>query len=133
MSGFDFLGKGIKFPFRINAVGGTGTSVATSETFDHINESIRQILGTRIGERVRLLEFGSRLKELVFEPNDDVLKNLAKVYVADAIRSWEKRVILKEIDINSDPDGHLFNIGIFYTVIKNQKTGNLVYPFYVQV
>ena len=63
----DFLGRGVRFPFQFNVIGATDTSmtVGVSEKYDHINESIRQILGTSPGERVMLPEFGSRLRELL--------------------------------------------------------------------
>jgi hypothetical protein len=130
----DFLGKGIKFPFQFNVIGGTETSVAVSEKYDHINESIQQILGTSPGERAMLPEFGSRLRELLFEPNNAVLKALARVYVIDAIKRWEKRVIVKEVYIDDSPynlDQGLLNIHINYVVIQHQVEGNLVYPWYI--
>jgi hypothetical protein len=129
----DFLGKGVRFPFQFNVIGKTDASltVGVSESYEHINESIRQILGTSPGERVMLPEFGSRLKELLFEPNNAVLKSLARVYVIDAIRRWEKRVIVKKVQIDNDPEQSLLNIHITYTIIKDQVEGNIVYPFYL--
>ncbi len=129
----DFLGRGIRFPFQFNVIGATDTSltVAVSEKYDHINESIQQILGTSPGERVMKPEFGSRLQELLFELNNAILKSLARVYVIDAIRRWEKRVIVKKVQIDNIPDQNLLNIHINYTVIKDQVEGNLVYPFYL--
>ncbi len=129
----DFLGKGVRFPFQFNVIGATDTSMTlgVSEKFDHINESIQQILGTSPGERVMLPEFGSRLRELLFEPNNAILKSLVRVYVIDAIRQWEKRVIVKKVQIDNDPDQAFLNIHIFYTIIKNQAVGNLVFPFYL--
>ncbi|MFQ5647266.1 MAG: GPW/gp25 family protein [bacterium] len=133
----DFLGRGVRFPFSFNVAGATDNSrvVAASEKFDHINESIRQILGTSPGERVMLPEFGSRLKELVFEPNNTVLKALAKVFVVDALSEWEKRIVVQDVQIAEDPDSidnGLFAIQISYVVIKNQVAGNLIFPFYVE-
>jgi len=130
----DFLGKGIKFPFQFNVIGGTEVSVAVSEKYDHINESIQQILATSPGERVMLPEFGSRLRELLFEPNNAVLKTLARVYVIDAVKRWEKRISIKEVYIDDNPQSlnqGLLNIHINYTVIKDQVAGNFVYPFYL--
>jgi len=131
----DFLGKGIKFPFQFNVIGGTETSVAVSEKYEHINESLQQILATSPGERAMLPEFGSRLRELLFEPNNAVLKALARVYVIDAIKRWERRVIIKEVYIDDSPhnlDQGLLNIHISYIVTKDQIEGNLVYPFYIR-
>ena len=70
----DFLGRGLKFPFRFQRrSGGAQVSSATSTEHEHIHESIIQILGSRPGERFMRPEFGSRLKDLVFEPNDEPL------------------------------------------------------------
>ena len=75
----DFLGRGLKFPFRFQRrSGGAQVSSATSTEHEHIHESIIQILGTRPGERFMRPEFGSKLKDLVFEPNDEVLKGLIR-------------------------------------------------------
>ena len=43
-----FLGKGIAFPLRINAFGG----MAMAEGAVNIEQGVRSILGTAIGERV---------------------------------------------------------------------------------
>ena len=76
---FDFLGKGLKYPFQFHSVSGaTEVSVARSREHEHIRESILQILGTRPGERFLNPEFGSRLNNLVFERNDEVLKGLIR-------------------------------------------------------
>ena len=131
---YDFLGKGLRYPFRFQSVsGGTQVSTATSREHEHIRESILQILGTRIGERFMNPEFGSRLKDLVFEQNDEVLKGLLRHYVIDAIKRWEKRVIITEVHFDDRPlniDGNLLLVHIAYRVIQSQVDGNLVYPFY---
>lgn len=115
---YDFLGKGLRYPFRFQSVsGGTQVSTATSREHEHIRESILQILGTRIGERFMNPEFGSRLKDLVFEQNDEVLKGLLRHYVIDAIKRWEKRVIITEVRFDDRPlniDGNLLLVHIAY-------------------
>jgi phage baseplate assembly protein W len=128
-----FLGRGISFPFNFNAVGKTGHSltVGVSENYQHIHESIWQILGTYIGERVMLPEFGSKLKELLFEGNNAVLKSLARTYVIQALKRWEKRIIVKDAQMVATEDANLLNIYITYTIIADQVEGNYVYPFYL--
>jgi len=130
----DFLGKGLKFPFRfLQRSGGAEVSAATSIEHAHIHESIYQILGTHPGERFMRPEFGSRLKDLVFEPNDQVLKGLVRYHVIDAIKRWEKRVVVTDICFDDSPvnaDRNLLLVRISYRVISSQVEGNLVYPFY---
>jgi len=130
----DFLGKGLKFPFQFQRrSGGARVSTVTSHEHAHIHESILQILGTRPGERFMNPEFGSRLKDLVFEQNDDVLKSLVRHYVIDAIKRWEKRVVITSVEFDDAPeskDRNLLLVRINYRVIQSQVEGNLVYPFY---
>ena len=133
MSDHDFLGSGVAFPFRF---GDTTGAVVGSEglppEYTHIEESIWQILSTRPGERFMRPDFGCRLAELVFQQNDVVLKALAKQYIVDAIRRWEKRVRITRVEFGRSPletDRNRFQIRITYQVIGRQVEGNLVYPF----
>ena len=127
MTGLDFLGKGLRFPFAFDRrTGGTRTSAA----HDHIGESIRQILGTRVGERFMRPDFGSRLHELVFEPNDAILKSLVKHYAIEAIQRWEKRITLTAVTFDEGSEGNTLMVRIAYRVIQSHTEGNLVYPFY---
>ena len=131
---FDFLGKGLKYPFRFQSVsGGTEVSAATSREHEHIRESILQILGTRPGERFMNPEFGSRLKDLVFEQNDEVLKGLVRHYVVEAIRRWEKRVVIAGVSFDDsavNTNRNQLLVRIAYQVVQSQVKGNLVYPFF---
>ena len=134
MTLFDFLGKGIKFPFRFDRkTGGVAISEVASQDHARIRESIVQILGTRVGERFMRPDFGSRLHELVFETNDSVLKGLIRHYVIDAIRKWEKRVVITEVTFEDGPeqvDANVLQVRIHYRLIKAQVPGNMVYPFF---
>ena len=129
----DFLGKGLKFPFQFHKrSGGARISTASSQDHAHIHESILQILGTQPGERFMNPDFGSRLKELVFEENDAVLKGLVRHHVIDAIRRWEKRVTVTRVSFDDSPakiDRNVLPVQIAYRVIETQVEGNLVYPF----
>ena len=129
----DFLGKGLRFPFAFQKrSGGAQVSTVTSMDHAHIHESILQILGTRPGERFMNPEFGSRLKDLVFEPNDSVLKGLIRHYVIDAIERWEKRVYVTDVTFDDSPetvDANTIPVRISYRVIDTQVSGNLVWPF----
>ena len=128
----EFLGKGLKFPFTFQRrSGGTQISTATSSDHAHIHESIRQILGTRKGERFLRPEFGTNLHELIFEPNDRVLYGLIRHEVMTALDEWEPRVIVTDVTVGpADSDEHLVLVNISYRLISCQVIGNFVYPFY---
>lgn len=128
----DFLGKGLRFPFAFQRrSGGTQISTATSSDHAHIHESIRQILGTRRGERFMRPEFGTRLHELVFEQNERLLYGLIRHEVIEVLDLWEPRVIVTDVAVGADEsDGNLVLVNIRYRLISSQVEGNLVYPFY---
>lgn len=133
----DFLGKGLRFPFAFaKRSGGAQISTITSRDHAHIHESIVQILGTRPGERFMNPEFGSHVRDLVFEPNDQVLKGLLRHYIIDAIERWEKRVYVTDVSIDESSeatDSNTLYIQLSYRVIDTQVAGNLVWPFYREV
>jgi phage baseplate assembly protein W len=128
----EFLGKGLKFPFAFQRrSGGTQVSTATSSDHAHVHESIRQILGTRKGERFLRPDFGTRLHELVFEPNDHILFGLIRHEVTTALDQWEPRIIVKDVAVVADEtDEHLVLVNIIYRLISSQVEANLVYPFF---
>lgn len=129
----DFLGKGLRFPFAFaRRSGGAQVSTITSMDHAHIHESILQILGTRPGERFMYPEFGSHAMDLIFEPNDQVLRGLLRHYITDAIERWEKRVYVTDVSFDESPevaDENTILVCISYRVIGMQVTGNLVWPF----
>lgn len=130
MQPLTFLGRGIRFPFRFSErTGGT----EESSDLDRIRESILQILETRPGERLMRPEFGSRVKGLVFEQNDAVLKGLLRFHITDAIGRWEKRVTVTNVSFDDSPettDANRLLVRIAYRVIQSQVEGNMVFPFY---
>jgi phage baseplate assembly protein W len=124
----DILGRGLKFPFQFHPLsGGTTISTATSQDQEHIQESLRQILGTRRGERFLQPEFGSRLHELLFEGNDAILQGLVRQEVRDAIGRWEPRLVIDDVQVESTANTVI--IRVQYHLIASQVEGNLVYPF----
>lgn len=130
MQHLDFLGLGPKFPFRFSER--TGATMQSSD-LDRINESIIQILETRPGERLMRPDFGSRVKDLVFEQNDAVLKGLLRFHITDAIKRWEKRVVVTDVSFDDSPesaDKNVLLVRITYQVVKTQVQGNMVFPYY---
>ncbi len=66
-----------------------------------IEESIRDILLTPLGERVMRPEYGSRLSRLVDRKVDDSFRADLACYVIEAVEKWEKRVKIDEVKLIS--------------------------------
>ena len=124
-----FLGQGLRFPFRFSErTGGT----EGSSDLDRIRESILQILETRPGERFMRPEFGSRVRDLVFEQNDALLKGLLRFRITDAIKRWEKRVAVTNVSFEESPettDANRLLVRIDFRVVSSRTEGSLVWPF----
>lgn len=100
----EFLGRGWKFPFGFNpATGG----VALSEFEQNIKESISIILGTKPGERQMLPDFGCRIYELMFAPNNTATAALIAHHVQEALERWEARIEVLEVDAYPDINGRI--------------------------
>ena len=125
----EVVGQGIDFPFRFTYSGQVGT-IEQSNAGERIKDSIHLILATRSGERPFNPEFGSRLQELVFEPNDEILQRLLSFYTAEALKRWEKRIELVQISIMDNlEDQSTVGIHIEYTIRNSHILGSYVYPF----
>ncbi len=113
----------------INRTGG----VATSAQEENIRESIFIILGTAPGERIKRLDFGCDVHELVFAPNNPTTAGLAMHYCEEALRKWEPRI--HHIEVEAEPSAEVpnrLNVRISYIVRATNLPGNLVYPFYLR-
>ena len=109
----DILGRGFAFPFRLDPFG----RIAESRGEQRIRESIVTILGTEQGERLMRPEFGSRLRSLVFAPNNSATANLAIFYIKDALARWEPRIgQVRVMARPPDADGAGLNLQIFYRI-----------------
>ena len=106
---------GMTFPQRYNA---RGFFEFTGDIQTLVRMSILQILGTKIGERVMLPDFGSRLPELLHEPIDSITISLAKVYTIEAIKKWEPRVQLNSVITRVNPDQNLLEIYGSYVIVN---------------
>jgi len=126
MADISFLGKGLSFPFKVDDNG----AVDFSSYEENVKESITIILSTKIGERMMNPEFGCRISELLFKSNSSETHALAEQYVIEALRKWENRILLKNININS-VDINKILIDIEYQLKDTNSFSNLVYPFYL--
>jgi len=121
-----FLGTGVSFPVKVSQNG----TFHKSQLESSIEDSIHIILSTKIGERLMRPDFGCRIHELIFAPNDSNTQNLAIFYVTEALAKWENRILLKDVDAIEDSENSLI-IEIKYQVRDTNSFHNLVYPFYL--
>ena len=124
----EFVGAGIAFPMRTDAIGGVALVARERE----IQEAIRLILGTAPGERPMRPEFGCRINEYVFASADGSTANAIAAEVKEALRRWEARIEVEDVLVTFDArDVTTLYIDIRYAIRSSNDRRNLVFPFYV--
>ena len=128
MSGASFLGSGWRFPIQPDAGGGLGYVEGDS----NIEQSLRVLLMTALGERVMRPTFGCAAPRLVFAPGSVQYLRLLETSVREAVRDWEPRVTLDDVTAETIPgDETRVNVNIDYRIRSNNTKTNLVFPFYL--
>lgn len=125
----DFMGKGLKFPPKLDNRTGKLQMVQYEED---IQEAVYIILSTSRGERVMRPEFGCSIHDYVFESVNTATLSLIETYVREALIQWEPRIELKEVNALQDTvDTSKVIIEISYAVRATNNPYNLVYPFFI--
>ncbi len=125
----DFLGFGLLRPFQRD-----GRSDFVADGGERlVRSAVAQILGT-IGAselapgELPWSELGSQLYRLRHQKNEHVLQELARVYVVDALKRWEPRVVVTATHVTRERlDGvNVLAIRIRYDIISANTPGNNV-------
>jgi Bacteriophage baseplate protein W len=124
----EFVGAGIAFPMRTDAIGGVALVARERE----IQEAIRLILGTSPGERPMRPEFGCRIADHVFAPANATTAGQLSYDVRAALDQWEPRIDVDDVTVSFDStDSGVLYIDITYRIRGTNDPRNLVFPFYV--
>ncbi|VVS90708.1 GPW/gp25 family protein [Desulfoluna spongiiphila] len=94
-------------PDTIPAVGMDAETGARLSGYDHLKQSIGDILATPLGSRVMRRDYGSRLPELMHAPMTPGLNVEIFAAVAEALATWEKRFRLTRVESVSAGPGQL--------------------------
>jgi phage baseplate assembly protein W len=100
MDAGQIFGRGMAFPPRVGADGHVAWSVGEAS----VRESIRIILMTEPGERLRRPDFGAGLAAFLFEPNTVTTRQLIRDRITKALAKWEPRVGVQSVSVEPDPD-----------------------------
>ena len=92
------IGIGAIFPIELeeNDQGQTGWYPVYGDS-KLIEENIKALLLYEIGQRLRQEDFGTRLIEVLEEPNTSALSFLIREYIMQALNKYESRVQINKI------------------------------------
>ena len=125
----DFVGKGFRFPIRVNARGGLSWSVGP----DRVRDAIWIIMTTALGERTMLPTFGAGVANYVLQSNSAMIRTQLGDAIKGALVRWEPRIDVDAVRVDEVPDqASQVLIGIDYRLRATNEVFNMVYPFYLQ-
>jgi phage baseplate assembly protein W len=126
--GKEFIGKGWRFPILPGPTG----ALAWSDADDNVEQSLRLLLLTRLGERVMRSDFGSNLGAMVFKPGSEQNLRGIEREVAGAISRFEPRVDVLSVVAEADAtDATQITVSLSYRVRRTNTRESLVFPFYL--
>lgn len=102
------------------------TSGDINKVYDEkaVNQALFSLFNTFPGERSFNRAYGSRLPYLLFEPFDYSTANDILEEIQDAIKKYEPRVEMLNLDIDMDFDYSTYNIDMEYKILSTVNIGN---------
>jgi phage baseplate assembly protein W len=108
----------IAYPFRI----ANDNCTAVSDTDQHINELIQQVLLTAPGERVNQPTFGSGLLSLAFSPDDSNYAPHYQSLIQSALQQWLGDLIqIQSLEVVNEDATLQFNLQYLVLTTQEQK------------
>jgi len=124
----EFIGSGWGFPLSTTPTGGIALVSGNRE----IQEAVRLILSTAIGERPMRPDFGCGIHDHVFASADATTAGLISYEVKRSLARWEPRIKVGDVIVSIDEiTKSTMYIDIRYTIRGDNDPRNLVFPFYL--
>lgn len=76
----------------------------TSTDVSILVSSLKMLLLTNIGERIMLPNYGTNLRQIIFQQNVQGIESLVQQEIVNAITQWEPRVQLISISVDQNED-----------------------------
>jgi len=107
--------SGFPYPIQKTSQG----LLSSLKGIDKIKANLICILLTNPGERCMLPDFGTPLREVLFDQNDEILAEKVKQMIITSIKKWEPRIVINGIDISSNYEDEEFE--------ENNSSENVLY------
>lgn len=124
-----YLGTGWAFPPAF--IKNSGVEMVSDE--EDIEQSLQILFSTTAGERVFRFDYGSNIRQFVFEEMNLSIENLIIDHIKQSVLFFEPRIKIEDVSVEKkDPLDGILWINMEYTILKTNNRSNMVYPFYFQ-
>ena len=111
---------GLSFPLRKDNL---NDFAMTKNSLEQSRHNLKNLLLTHVGERVAQPQFGSRLRELIFEQIDDDLPLAIETEVKRSVSAWLPYINLIEINTLTDEgDANKIFVEVRYSTTLNPES-----------
>lgn len=124
----DYFGRGWSYPPVFDA---DQAEVLMTKGVEDINNSIKIIITTRLGERIMQPKFGCAMDDFVFETLDSSTTKFIEDMIRTAIIYHEARIDLEEVQLDLNNGSGTLNIAIYYKLRNANSRFNFVFPYYL--
>ncbi len=104
----------VAYPLSIDRSGRTASAADDA----HVEQMIEQLLFTAPGERVMRPTFGCGLRQLLFEPNSELLASTTQLLVQSSLQQWLGNVI-DVIGVDIIAEDSTLSVTVSYAVRKS--------------
>ncbi len=92
-----------------------------------IKRSVRSLILTDKYERLLDPKIGSNVRAMLFEPMDGTTAAALQSYITEAIRNYEPRANLMQVQVIPDLDKQTYTVNIVFGVTFSEQTTNLTF------
>jgi|TARA_R100000005_G_C5000107_1_gene206919 phage baseplate assembly protein W len=116
----EFLGKvsrsfkDLSFNFTKNPI---TNDIVVLKNNEAIKQSVKNLVLTKLGERVFRPEIGTDVSSYLFELNRSVAANELIQQIEQVLEFYESRIILQRIDVDVDDALNSFDVSIEYLIV----------------
>lgn len=122
------FGIGVTLPLRR---GNSGYFEASTEILTQVKSNFKNLIMTRLGERLAQPELGCRIWEFIFEPWDQTTIENVRDSVIEAVDRWMPYLELLQVDIQSGNDSksadrNTINLYVRYRIRQNADLEDVI-------
>ena len=115
---------GLSFPLRSD---NNNDFALTKNSLEQSRHNLKNLLLTHVGERVGQPEFGSNLRALCFEPNDNNLPEKIEEDVRMSVEKWLPYIDIQTVDtLTDEAEQNKVFVKITYSTTLDPETLNSI-------
>jgi phage baseplate assembly protein W len=116
----------LAFPYQIDGSGRTRQATRDEGNDDYIRGLIEQLLFTAPGERVMRPDFGSGLRQLLFEGNSPELAATTQMLAQSSLQQWLGNLIVVE-SVEIEAVESALHVEVIYIVRRSQERQQVIF------